>query len=141
MIILEQLILFDDPRCPMMEWNLGEFPDSMEFRSWKVAFRTGVCLRTADPQINMLWIKEVEIAKLIDEPATSRLIVERADRPDFEVLDAMIASAVKRLPDTHLHFRKRVCVEGATCSKIRPILSRKTNCLHDLRAFPCNWSL
>ena len=140
MIILEQLIVIDDPRFRMTEWNLGEFPDSMEFRSWKVAFRTGVCLRTADPQINMLWIKDVEIAKLIDELVTSRSIVERSDRPDFNMLDAMIASAVKRLLDTHIHFRKSVRVEGATCSKIRPILSRKTNCLHDLRAFPCNWS-
>ena len=113
----------------------------MEFRSWKVAFRTGVCLRTADPQINMLWIKEVEIAKLIDELVTSRSIMERTDCPDFDMQDAMIASAVKRHLDTHLHLRWRVCVEGAACSKIRPILTRKTNCLHDLRAFPCNWSL
>ena len=29
----------------------------------------------------------------------------------------------------------------AACSKIRPILTRETNCLHDLRAFPCNRSL
>ena len=29
----------------------------------------------------------------------------------------------------------------ATCWKIRPILTRETNCLHDLRAFSCNRSL
>ena len=29
----------------------------------------------------------------------------------------------------------------AACSKIRPILTMETNCLHDLRAFPCNRSL
>ena len=28
----------------------------------------------------------------------------------------------------------------AACSKIRPTLARETNCLHDLRAFPCNRS-
>ena len=29
----------------------------------------------------------------------------------------------------------------ATCWKIRPILTRESNCLHDLRAFSCNRSL
>ena len=64
--------MMDYPRIPITEWNLGKFPDSMEFQSWKVNFRTEVCLRTADPQITMLWTKEVEIAKSIDELATSR---------------------------------------------------------------------
>ena len=36
------------------EWNLGNFPDSMEFQSWKVKFRTEVSLRPADPQVTML---------------------------------------------------------------------------------------
>ena len=47
------------PRILISEWNLGKFPDSMEFQSWKVNFGTGVCLRTADPQVTMHWIKEV----------------------------------------------------------------------------------
>ena len=51
--------MMDYPRIPFSEWNLGKFPDSMEFQSWKVNFRTEVCVRTADPQITMLWIKEV----------------------------------------------------------------------------------
>ena len=29
----------------------------------------------------------------------------------------------------------------AACSKTRSFLTRKTNCIHDLRAFPCYWSL
>ena len=49
----------------------------------------------------MHWIKEIEIV-------TSRSIVERTDFPDYDVLDAMIASALKRLLDTHVH----VTVEG-----------------------------
>ena len=61
------------PRIPLTEWNLRKFPELMEFQSWKVNFRTEFCLRTADLQITMLWIKEVEIAKSIDELMTSRI--------------------------------------------------------------------
>ena len=51
------------------------------------------------------------MAKSIDEIMTSRSIVGRDDFPDFDVLDAMIASALKKLLDTHVHFRIRVSVE------------------------------
>ena len=97
--------------------NLGKFPDSVEFRSWQVNFKTEVCLRTADPQITMHWIKEVEIAKSIGELVTSRSIVERTDFPDFNMLDAMIASALKKLLNTQIHFRKRVSVEEHRAQK------------------------
>ena len=78
---------------------------TMEFQRWKVNFRTEVCLPTADPQITLL-IKEVEIAKSIDELMTSRLTVGKF--PDFDVLGAMIASALKKLLNTQSHFRQRV---------------------------------
>ena len=86
----------DYQRIIFSEWYLGKNPDSMEFQSWKVNFRTEVCLRTADPQITMLWIKEVEIAKSIDELVQSRSITGQHNFPDFDMLDAMIASALKK---------------------------------------------
>ena len=52
----------DYPRVPITEWNLGQSRDTMEFQSWKLNFRTEVCMRTADPQVTTLWIKEGEIA-------------------------------------------------------------------------------
>ena len=52
----------------------------------------------------------------------------------------MIASALKRLLDKHIPFRKKSKCRRAACSKRRPILTRETICLHDLRAFPCNRS-
>ena len=55
--------MMDSPGILFSKLNLGNFLDSMDFQSWKVNFRTWVCLRTADPQITMLWIKKVEIAK------------------------------------------------------------------------------
>ena len=85
----------DYPRFPISEMHLGKFSDSMEFQSWKVNFKTEECSRTADPHLTMQWIKEVEIAKSIDEIMTSRSFVGRTDFPDYDMLDAMIASALK----------------------------------------------
>ena len=48
----------------------------------------------------MQWIKEVEMSKSIDERMTSRSIVERTDFTDFDMLDAMIASALKKACST-----------------------------------------
>ena len=56
--------MMDYRRVPTTEWNLGKCPDHMEFQSWKLNFRTEVCMRTAEPQVTMLWIKEVEVAKI-----------------------------------------------------------------------------
>ena len=103
----------------------------MEFQSCKVNFKTEVCPKSADPQLTMQWIKEVEIAKSSDDLMTSRSITGRTDFPDYDVLDAMIVSALKKLL-THVHFRKRVSVEEQRAQKIRPILARDANCIHDL---------
>ena len=66
--------MMDYERNAISEWNLVNLADSMEFQSWEVNFRAEVCLRTADLQITMFWIKEVESAKSIDELMTSRSI-------------------------------------------------------------------
>ena len=65
----------------------------------------------------MHWIKEVEIAKSIYELMKSRSIVVRNDFTDNDLLDAMIASALNRLLDKNIHFRKRVSVEEQRAQK------------------------
>ena len=70
----------------------------------------------------MQWIKEVEIAKSIGELVTSRSIVEGSDFPDYDMLDAMIASALKKLLDKHVHFRRRVSVEEQRAQKYDRLL-------------------
>ena len=73
--------MMDYPRIPISEMHLGKFHDSMEFQCWSVNFKNEVCTKTADPQTTMLWIKEVETAKSIDEPQASRSIMVRTDFP------------------------------------------------------------
>ena len=129
--------MMDHTRFPTSEMHQGKFPDSLEFQSWKLNFKTEVYSISANPHVTMHRIKEVEIAKSIGELITSCSIFGRTDFPDNEMLDAMIASALKRLLDKHVHFRKKSKWRRATCSKIRPVLTRKADCLHDLRAFSC----
>ena len=84
---------------------LENFLTLWNFKAGTSTFRTEVCLRTADPQITMLWIKEGEIATSIDELMTSRSITGQHDFHDFDLLDAMIASALKKLLNTQSNFQ------------------------------------
>ena len=63
--------MIDRTRFPISELHLGKCPDSMEFQSWKVNFKTEVCSKSAAPHLTMHWIKEVETAKSTDELVAS----------------------------------------------------------------------
>ena len=118
-----------DPEISDFGIASGKFPDSVQFQSWKVNFSSEVCPRTADTQITLHWIKEVEMAMSIGELMTSRSIVGRRDFPDFDVLDAMIASALKRLLDKYIHFRTRVSVEEQRAQNSDRFLRERQNCV------------
>ena len=97
----------DYTRFAISEMHLWKFPDSIEFSGGKVNFKTEVCAKSAFLHTTLHWIKEVETAKSKNEPMTSRWIVGRRDFLDYDMLDAMIASALKHLLDKHVHFRKK----------------------------------
>ena len=60
----------------------------------------------------MLWIKEGDIAKTIDELVTSRSITGQHNFPDFDILDAMIDFVSPEEASQHAaNFRKRESVE------------------------------
>ena len=65
----------------------------------------------------MQWIKEVEVAKSLGELTTSQSIAGRTDFPDYDMRDAMIASAMKMLLDRHVRFRRRVGVHEQRAQK------------------------
>ena len=54
--------MIDYPR--FLYSDLGKFPDSMEFQSWKVNFKTEVCSESADPHFTMQWTKEIWDSKV-----------------------------------------------------------------------------
>ena len=77
-----------------------------------------------------LWIKEVELVDSVDDLKSS-CSVRGIRMPDFEVLDARIASALNRIIHNS-HFKKSQ--SGGTKSPKRgPFPSRKTDRLPDLR--------
>ena len=95
---------------------MEHFADSLEFQSWKVNFKTEVCAISVFPQITLHWIKEVEIAKSINDLLTSRSITGRRDFTEYEMLDARIASTLKKIL-TSVHFRREVSVEEQRAQK------------------------
>ena len=84
----------------------------MEFQSWKVNFETEVCSKTSTSSShNTADQKKLREQKSIDGLVTSQSITGRKDFSDYDMLEAMTASALKRLLDKHIHLRKRVSVE------------------------------
>ena len=59
--------------------------------------------------------------------------------PNFEMFDAKIASALKKII-TNSYFKKGVSLEEQKVADARPISSRKTDCFYDLRILPSDWS-
>ena len=78
------------------EVHLEKFPDSVDTECWKVNFKTELCADSPCPTITMSWIKEVERANLIYDHLTSESI-EGKIFDDFEMLDAKIASAPRKI--------------------------------------------
>ena len=86
----------------------------------------------------MLWIKEVEIVESVDDLKFS-CSVRGTRKPDFEVLDAKIASALNRIIH-NARSKKKVSLEKQKSPKRGPFPPRKTDRLPDLRVLPGHWS-
>ena len=86
----------------------------------------------------MHWIKEVEMVESVDDLKSSRSI-KGTHGPDFEVLDAKIASALNKIIQ-NTRLQEKGQSGGNESSQRRPFPSRKTDRLPDLRVLPGHWS-
>ena len=101
-------------------------------------FKTEVCTSSQFPTKAMLWIKEVELVDSVDDLKSS-CSVRGIQMPNFEVLDAKIASALNRI--THnSHFKRRISLEEMKAQKRGPFPLWKTTRLLDLRVLAGHWS-
>ena len=105
-----------NPSHPSSEMHLGKLPDDTEFQSWIVNFRTEVCSKAKNPTRALHWIEEIEAANSLDDLITPKSITSK-DFPDYEELDLMMASALKRCYDKQTHFRKKISVEEQRAQK------------------------
>ena len=86
----------------------------------------------------MQWIKEVEMVDSVDDVKSSSS-VRGIRMPDFEVLDARIASVLNKIIHNS-QFKRRVSLEQQQAQKRGPFPSWKTDPLLDLRVLPGHWS-
>ena len=94
---------------------MTKFPNSATFACWKIKFKTEVCTCSQLPTEAMLWIKEVEMVESVDDLKSSRSI-KGTHGPDFELLDARIASALNNIIQ-NTRFKKKVSLEEMKAHK------------------------
>ena len=95
--------------------HFDKFPTPATFACWKIIFKTEVCTCSQFPTEAMLWIKEVEMVDSVDAlkfTSSTRGI----QMPNFEVLDARIASALNRIIQ-NTRFKKKVSLEEQKAQK------------------------
>ena len=104
---------------------------------WKIRFRNQATSCSDFPSDAMLWIKEVEMVDSLDDLKSSRSVFGK-DFPNFEMLDAKIASALNKII-LNSQFKKKVSLEEQKAQKRGPVSTRKADRLHDLRLLSSDW--
>ena len=87
---------------------------------WKKNFKTEVCSCSCCLTDAMLWIKEVEVAKSVDDLLTSQSIEGHVFHY-FEMLDSKMATALKRII-TNQHFRRIINLKEQQAQKYERFL-------------------
>ena len=80
----------------------------------------------------------MELVDSVDESRSSSSI-RGISMPNFEVLDAKIASALNKIIHNS-HFKRRISLEEQKGPEAGPFPSWQTDCLLDLRLLPGHWS-
>ena len=107
--LVRKIAVVEQPKNQVSETHFDKHPDLSTFQCWKTSFKTDVCSCSSFLTVAMLWINEVEMVESVDDLQTSQSIGGHRF-PNFEMLAAKIASALKKII-TNSHFRKRVSLE------------------------------
>ena len=104
----------DQQRLQISDLHFDKFPNPATFACCKIRFKTEVCTSSQFPTEAVLWIK-VEMVESVNDLKSSRSI-RGTHGPDFEVLDARIASALNRIIQS-TRFKKKVSLEETKAQK------------------------
>ena len=105
----------DQQRLQISDLHFDKFPTPATFACWKIRFKTEVCTCSQFPTEAMQWIKEVEMVDSVDDLRSSSSI-RGISMPNFEVLDARIASALNKIIHNS-HFKRRISLEEQKAQK------------------------
>ena len=86
----------DQQRLQISDLHFDKFLTPATFACRKIRFKTDVCTCSQFFTEAMQWIKEVELVASVDDIKSSSSI-RGISMPNFEVLDAMIASALNKI--------------------------------------------
>ena len=111
----------DQQRLQISDLHFDKFPTPATFACWKVRFKTEVCTCSQCPTEAMHWIKEVEMVDSVDDLMSSSS-TRGIQMPNFEVLDARIASALNRIIHKS-HFKRRIM---STSGSQEPMILSRT---------------
>ena len=95
--------------------HFDKFPTPATFACWKIRFKTEVRTCSQFPTEAMQWIKEVEMVDSVDDLRSS-LSIRCISIPNFEVLDARIASALNKIIHNS-HIKRRISLEEQKAQK------------------------
>ena len=105
----------DQQRLQMSDLHFDKSPTPATFACWRIRFKTEVCICSEFPTEAMQWIKELKMVDSVDDLKSSSSI--RGIRlPNFEVLDARIASALNRVIHNS-HSKRRISLEEQKAQK------------------------
>ena len=99
----------DQQRLQISDLHFDKFPTPATFSCWKIRFKTEVCTCSQIPTEAMYWIKEVEMFVSVDGLRSSSS-TRGISMPNFEVLDASIASALNKIIHNS-HVKRRISLE------------------------------
>ena len=105
----------DQQRLQISDLHFDKFPTPATFACWKIRFKTEVCTCSQFPTEAMQWIKEVELVDSVDDLRSSSS-TRGISMPNFEVLDARIASALNKIIHNS-HFKRKISREEQKAQK------------------------
>ena len=105
----------DQQRLQISDLHFDKFPTPATFVCCKIRFKTEVCTCSQFPTEAMQWSKEVEMVDSVDDLRSSSS-TRGISMPNFEVLDARIASALNKIIH-NTQFKRRISLEEQKAQK------------------------
>ena len=105
----------DQQRLQISDPHFDKYPTPATLACWKIRFKTEVCTCSQFLTEAMQWTNEVELVDSVDELRSSSS-TRGISMPNFEVLDARIASALNKIIHNS-QFKRKISLEERKAQK------------------------